>query len=459
MTALRELVALDSIRTSQAVPVRSRRSVVLSDNARLIVFYQLAGNPYSVIGVAYGRPGQRPDHVVSCPDPLDRDAVAARLVPLRDGLLDWFASHRVRAVPSPTGHGYEAAAMPQLVVTGVGAVEALDDLAYMWRYTPSLGPDWERLGREVWALTDLRPWAAQGAVVPLAQALSEHYDFGISAPEAAKLSVGVAFCDAMSTPAGLSPAQLALAEEHEAGPLGRPDDLDAPVWEAALARRGEAPAVVRRTLLETWEYCNRAWGHLRAIPVSAAATAEADRLRTTWAWRVGADRTGVGQVRRRALPALASAAGTLDQLEAAQERFQAAYALEDLMVAAEAAGEGKGARVDASVTVTRANRRTTITLDCRTDQPLVPPEGALVGVAGTSVKARVLAVTGGPGAWQLTLGVGSDYEGSSGIRTAEHLRNGHYWFVVVPEGGPGPLPPPVVAPPTHPRALGGAGQP
>ncbi len=453
MSALREVNTLDAIRLHQAVPARSRRTVHLSSDARQLVVFQYAGNPFSVIGVAFGRPGAAPDHVIGCPDPLDRDDVAARLEPVRDDLLAWLASYPVTASTDASGRvEFDAVSMPQLVVAGRGVIGAIDDLAYDWRYNPRLATEWAALGEELWVLAGLRHWPAQCAFVPLAETLAEHFDFGISPLESAKLAVGVAYCDAMG--ARLSAAELAAAEAAESGPLGSPDELDEPVWRAAQRGRGRVPAQVRQVLGTTWQRCNRAWGHLQAIPEANAALSQAVALTNTWAWRIGPTRTGQGFRRRRAMPALATAAGDLDRIERAADAFAAAIALEDPMVAAERAADGKGMYARCRFTSVTVNRRTTVTINADAAQPLVPSAGALCGIAGTNVRARLTSVAHIASRWHMTLEIGRQIDGTNGINTAKRLADGSYWFVVVPRSGPPAVGRPPAPPATHPGALG-----
>jgi hypothetical protein len=413
------------------------------------VLYQYAANDFSVIGVAYGRPGRRPDHVIVCPDPLDRSDVAARLQPVRDDMLAWLASHRARSNPARPDR-YTADEAPQLIVAGAGVITAVDNLAYGWRYNPALDEDWHILGEELWTLCYFARRPVQSLVVPLAETLAAHYAFGISTLEAAKLSVLVELLNAR--PSGATLEQLRDAELAESGPLGRPDELDQAVWEAVRARR-RPPAIVRRTLLATWDRCNRAWTHLAAMPEAVCATAAAAKVTDEWADRIHAARTDGPYRRRRALPPLASAARELGWMERAQEEFMSSAALEDPLYAAELAGDGKAFRANLVLTQTRIGRSKRVDIDAVTAGALVPPaSGSLLGLGGTKARALVADVTPHPGGgWRVRMHVDSQ---TGGVTAAWSLADGPFWLVPVPTPGPPPLAAPASAPATHPFARG-----
>lgn len=455
MNPLREVYEAEAAVARRAVPMRTLGHFHLDEDARQLVLYQLAANDFSVIGLALGRPGRRPDHLAACPDPLSRNDVAARLQPVRDALLEWLDGHVITPDSSnPARVGFHADSAPQLVLPGAGAIMALDNLAYDWRFNQQLDEDWHRLGEELWNLLSVYRRPGQSVVVPLAETLTEHWALGISGLEAAKLAVDVALVEADRV--GLRPDQLHEAEAIEAGPLGRPDLIDEPVWAAMAAGRRKAPPVVRQTLLETWGLCNRAWRLLRALPEAPSAVHAGEECASAWATRTGPARTELGFRRRRALPALGSAAAELGQLERIATKLASQRALEDPLIAAELATDGKAVRANLQFVATRDGRSTIITITGDADQHAVPPAGALLGVAGTNVVARLQNVGRHQGGWDIALEVSGRERGTTGIRTAQRLGDGVYWLVAVPEPGPPALPPPSDPPATHPTAAGRA---
>jgi hypothetical protein len=461
MSAARELLDAEASIIRRAVQARSCRHVHLVGNARQLVLFQLAGNDFSVIGAAFGRPGRRPDHLIACPDPLDRADVAAVLAPLRADLLDWLRSHRVDTDASdPDNVRFSASAVPQLIVAGSGVITALDNLAYDWRYNDAGDLDLADLGEELWALTELRHRPGQAAVVPLAETLAEHWAYGLSPQEAMKLSVAVAFLDAGRV--GLSRARLRDAEALESGPLGDPDQLDAPVWRAFTAHRRRSPAVVATTLRDTWERCNRAYTHLSALPEAPSAAQEHTGYADSWAFRVGPVRTGLGRRRRRAMPTLASAASAIVRMERDAAKRAAVAALEDPMIAAERASEGKAARATLRFNVQKSGRAHIITIVGIADQTHPPVEDRLFGIGGTRVVAYLAQVRpAAGGGWSLRLDLAGGIIGTTGIREACRLPDGIYWLVEVPRFGPPAFRAPPTMPATHPGAqfAPAAGQP
>jgi hypothetical protein len=452
VTGARELLDAEATLTRRAVQARARRHIHFGADARQLVLFQLAGNDFSVVCAAFGRPGRRADHVIACPDPLDRGRVAADLAPLRSDLLGWLRCHRVDADHSdPNNVSFSADATPQLIVAGTGVITALSNLAYDWRFNDEADQDLADLGEELWALTDLRYHPGQAAIIPLAEALAEHWAYGLSPQEALKLSVAVAFLDA--GPGGLSRAGLRDAERCESGPIGDPHLLDTPVWRALSARRNRAPATVTTTLRETWEHCNRAWAHLSSLPEAASAPRAHAPCTSTWARRIGPLRTGLGYRRRRAVPALASAATTLVRLEREAAQRAADAALEDPMIAAERAAEGRAARAALQFNVQKNGRATAITITGAAAQSLPPVDDRLYGISGTRAVARLAQVrpaTGG--GWLLRLELGGNVRGTTGIREASRLPDGTYWLVEVPRPGPPGLSAPLTPPATHPFA-------
>jgi len=452
VSAVREYLNAHAATSRRAVPTRSRRLVHLSDDPRQIVVYQYAANDFSVIGLAYGRPGHRPSNVVVCADPLDRAGVAAALEPVRDDLLSWLAAHSVHLGHSRTGREvFSADDAPQLIVAGAGVLTALDNLSYDWRFNDQLDPAWATLGEELWTLCDLARWPAQPFVIPLAETLAEHYAFGISELETAKLAVLVELLDADPV-TGATLTQLRAAERAESGPLGRPEEIDQPVWEAVRAGR-RVPAVVRRTLLATWDRCNRAHAHLTALPEAACATAAAEKLTDAWARRIHAARTNSTYRRRRALPSLAAAGSELGWMERDHAQFTADAALEDPMYAAELAGDGKAFHADLTFNTTTVARKTTVQIEATTRGALVPPaSGATLGLGGTKARALLTSVTPEPGGeWRLRMHVDAE---TGGVRAAQVLPDGTFWLVPVAKEGPPPASAPATAPPTHPFARG-----
>jgi hypothetical protein len=461
VSAVVELLDGRAAISRRAWPTRSRRDVQLHDDARQLVLFQFAGNDFSVIGAAFGRPGDRPDHLITCTDPLERNSVAAELEPLRDDLAAWLAAHpAVPTVDRYGNHTFDAAACPQLVVAGGGVITALDNLAYDWRYNPALDDDWHDVGYELWTLVDQRHRPGQSAVIPLAETLARHFAFGLSPIESLKLAATVAICDAGA--AGLPPDQLRAAELLESGPLGRPDELDEPVWAAIQAGR-RTPPVVRATLRDTWERCSRAWAHLRHIPEAACTARPARATAIEWAKRIGPHRTNSPYIRRRALPTLANAAKELAKLESATSAFAAELALEDPLVAAGLVADGKGLHANVRFTVTRLGPNSaTADLNTTIATPTPPATGTMLGLSGTNVRAIVRSVTpSGLGTYDIRLTVGGNgNDGTSGIRTVAGTRtraglsDGWFWLVPVPRNGPPPLSAPNQAPITHPFANG-----
>ena len=453
MNVAREVLRAEASRSGTAVQARSRRLVHAHSDPRQLVIFQYPANDFSVVGVAFGTPGRSPAHVIACPDPLDRADVAARLQPLRDDLLAWLYEHRVKQVTDERTRQtkYVTAAGPQLLVAGADVLTALSDLAYDWRYNPQLDERWHLLGEELWALSDQRHQPGQALVVPLAETLAQHYAFDLSRLEESKLAVTVALLDAGTR--GVSAEQLRSAHRAESGPHGNPDELDKPVW---LARRSgvDSAPVVHKILGETWDRCSRAWAHLNGIPEAQCATAAAGDASRAWADRIGPVRTGGPRRRRRAQPALASAAVTLARLERALARFEANAAQEDPMIAAEMAAEGKALRANLAFTVHQWGRSKTVDIDATTNAavPLLPD--ALVGIVGTKIRALVIDMSAVPGGgWRLSLHVGGDRE-TSGVNAATRLTDGDFWLVPVPSPGPPPMGGPDTAPPTHPMARG-----
>ena len=428
----------------------------LSRTHAFLVLYQLAANDFSVVGVAYGRPGSEPDHLIVCPDPLDRADVADRLRPMRDDMAAWLSSHVITSTQHPKGYErYQVASAPQLFVAGGGVVTSLDNLAYGWRYTQGLDPGWAVIGEELAVLCEFRRRPGQAIVIPLAEALAEHFALGISPVEAAKLSVNVALCSA--GPTGLTTAEVRAAETFESGPLGRPDQLDEPVW-AALARDRHTPSgAVEPILSSTWDRCNEAWQILSGIREAPSAAVAADRAALSWARRVGPVRSGSQYRRRRATPNLATAARELVELEVEAAEHAAAAVLEDPLLAAEAAAGGKAARLDARVTARKVGRSTRIHIVGTCHQLLPLRVGDLVGLAGTSARARVTNVVRVAAAsWRVELYIGGDDKQTSGIRQAQRLPDGPRWVAVVPRPGPPAMSAPPQAPVTHPNARGGS---
>jgi hypothetical protein len=452
MNVMREVYEAEAAVTRRAVPVRSLRHVHFDRAARQLVLYQFAGNEFSVIGMAFGRPGDEPEYVIACPDPLDRNDVARRLEPLRNSVLEWLDSYTVTANTSdPTRIRFSAASAPQLLLAGAGVVQALDNLSYDWRFNQDLDATWRRLGEELWLLLGLRHIPGQAAVVPLAESIAEHWALGISTLEAAKLALDVALLTADEQ--GLSREGVRRAEEIEAGPLGRPDLLDEPVWSAAQRGQRRAPPVVERTLRQTWNLCNTAYRQLVALSEATSATEAHARSADSWAYRVGPARTGLGFRRRRAQPRLASAAAELGRLERAHLELTTRRALEDPLIAAELAADGKAARTQLRFTSFRLGRATIVRITGVAEQPIPPPAGALVGIGGGSVLARLRTVQRQEQYWALTLEVSGATPGTKGIRIASQLGAGTYWLVAVPEPGPPALAAPVIAPSTHPNAI------
>ncbi|MGY1838111.1 MULTISPECIES: hypothetical protein [unclassified Modestobacter] len=406
-----------------------------------------------MIGVAFGIPGRPPTHVIACPDPLDRADVAARLQPLRDALLVWLDEHQVTQVTDERTRRtkYVTADAPQLLVAGADVLTALSHLAYDWRYNPKLDERWHRLGEELWALSDQRHQPGQALVVPLAETLAQHYAFDLSRLEEAKLAVSVALLDAGVK--GVSNEQLRFAHRAESGPHGNPDALDKPVWLARQSGADSAP-VVHKILEETWDRCSRAWAHVTGIPEAQCATTAAGEACRAWADRIGPVRTGGPRRRRRAQPALASAAVMVARLERAWAKFEANAAQEDPMIAAEMAAEGKAVRAKLAFTVHQWGRSKTVDIDATTKAAVPPSPDALVGIVGTKIRALVTAMSAVPGGgWQLSLHIGGDRV-TSGVNAATRLTDGDFWLVPVPPPGPPPIGGPDTAPPTHPMARG-----
>jgi hypothetical protein len=462
MTILRELLEAEAAVGLRAVPARTVRHVHAGEDPWLVVLFQYAAEPYSLVAIAAGPPAPRPAHRVLCPRPLDRRAVADRAAGLRDGMLEWLYTYPVTTERGRDGRPHwRADQPPQLLLPSVGTASALDDLAYAWRYTAGLDPAWPQLGWELWALLQLRDEPGAGAVVTLDTVLPEHWAFGISALEAANIAVDVALLDA--GPGGVPRSVLADAEDVHVGPLDDPEQLDAVLWrlggEAGPAAQRAAWKVVRTELAQTlgqaWRVSVRAWQHLSRLPAAPSAAARHAAAARQWAWRVGPLRAGDPAGRqRRAVPALGRAAREVVRLERALDIYATSCAAEDPLVAAELAADGKAVHGQLVSVATRqvAPRRRAVDLLVETDQLVVPATGSLLAL--DVVVGRLVRRDRRPGGWSLTLSADRrGLPGTAGVRAAAQLLPGEVWLLPALDSGP-PVPPdPPRAPVTHPRSV------
>jgi hypothetical protein len=463
VSLLREYHDSEAAVARQAVPTRTLRHIHAAPDPWALVLYQFAAEPYSVIAMAAGPPRRRPANLHVCRRPLDRDGVATTLDPLRAGMASWLDRHLVSAQSDAGGKiRYSTPGAPQLIVPGKGTITALDDLAYSWRYTPSMPAEWQDLGWELWALLPAAAEPGAGLVIRLDETLPEHWAFGLSTLEEANVAVDTALLDA--TAAGLTPAGLLAAESIHAGPLGDPDRIDNPVWKAMTApspatAKGTWRAVetdVRAALLDGWQATVAAWSHLCALPEAPSALDRYEAAGAGWARRVFPKRSGdPNAYRRRAVPTLSRAGRDLAHLEAARDRYEAQVADDDPLAAAESVAIGRGIhgtllRVTAT---TPAPRRQAVALDLASDQLLAPSHDTLIGRAG--IIAVVLDVAGVPGAWTIRLGVDRiGLPGTAGVQAARRLTPGdEVWLHPPARSGPPPPPDPPRAPSTHPNAL------
>jgi hypothetical protein len=447
----------------RAIQARSLRHVPLNENRRHLVLFQYAGNPFSVLGMAFGAPGPAPELLVVCPDPLDRVAVAASLTPIRDALLDWFGSFPTTATQKGPWTNYDAAAAPQLLVPGAGVITALDNLLYLWRYA-GVDDEWKRLGTELWALAEIARQPGATPVLPLAEALDTHWAFGLSTLETHKLGATVALCDAAAVGRALRPEELLAAERLEVGPLGQPAEIDNPVWaENGIARReGRDPrpvAAVTVALNRAWDIAVRADLHLASLAQAPYLTRVEAGVAKDWAKLIGPHRDGSQYARRRLTLTLAQSARELAAREQQLAESEAQAALADPMVAAERVNLGRATCATISVAHVRVGRRDTATVTARSDVPADAPIqiGAIVQFAGTEVRGVVTDLRDRPNLrWEYEIVVDTAISKQcSGTRALpSKLHDGRTWIVAVPSKLPPPVSAPRTSPMTHPNATG-----
>jgi hypothetical protein len=459
MSIVAEFLEAEAAGRFVAVRRRAVRHLHDGGNVRLCVPFHHAGNDFSVVGLAFGRPRQRPEVLVCPPDPLDRIDVSSQLTPFVDSFLQWADAYPVDETHNPnTGRTYfTAERCPQLIVPTEGSRTAIDNWSYFLRHVPS---EWanaarlQRVGWELSALIDASEWPGQCALVSLTRSLADHWALGMAPTETESLAAEVALIN--SGPSGTDWARLRAAEDVSVGPLGDPTTFDDLAYRNARSGAKKANPQVVAVVKQAWEVAFEAWNLLVGVPEASSARSSHEHCVKDWAGHTGAGRIR-GRWARRAVPPLGRSAERLARLEDAQAALIAARAADDPLVAAELTAEGDAVVADSvSVDVQQIGKSTLVDFQVATSQQRVPAEQTALLVVGAPKKVIgvVTAVTGNAGQWQLTVSVRAGLAEATGINTAKTLNGSEIrWLVPAPPSYRPPLRLPSGSPATHPGSV------
>ncbi len=325
------------------------RHVHLEKKPILLIGHQLAGEPFSLASVAWGR-GPKDLHHVVCPEPRNRSLAVAAFHILAQGLLP--------VLDELTS----ATTAPQLVVPNPATLELLGRWGRRFAFSETTG-EWAvpadviRLARLFFFMGRYARMPGQQLVVPLTDALAFHWVTGQSSLEDQQLAALTAW---VGPPDGVDARQAALAAEHvEPGPVTDPneDEKLAELVERYNASRRASPSKAQQQALTAardlvvahwsvhlqpaWAVGWRALSLLRALEEAPAAT---DRWRDdVGAWNRELQRQAEGK-RSRARASTRQLIWERQMLEDRQARLESERVYDDPLLAAEQVIEGRGLR-------------------------------------------------------------------------------------------------------------------
>lgn len=428
MTTLISLARALAVESGRAQRITTVRHVHVSHRPLVFIPLALAGEANAPLAAIVGDDRDAPV-VLIVPEPRDRTERFAFAARLADEIVPYIARYDAE----------DPADAPQLVVPNTSSATFTRLLGRSTRFrrthgayaVPAVVP---LLGRWLTFYTERGVVPGSSLLLPMAQALAEHWATGQAPVEDLNLAALLGWID---PPPGLSGAEAALLAEDPvrfppAGPATDPtfdneilEGRIAAVREAKVTGRGYERAVSALTeelttqLAPTWTLIWRAIDLLRGLP-------EAGHVRARWADDCRAFGRHASHVRDGGPPqarhdSAVAAASRLGWLERMQETVAAQRAFDDPLVMAEhrmtgAAFAGRVAeaepdRVDASGRRRTLRPRITVTTgDAVPDEPGT----TLISPARPSQEARVVEVNPAGVVLELKGGMGRSLTPSPG---------------------------------------------
>lgn len=358
MSTLTALARARAAHLGRAVPIAAVRHVHLSAEPFVLIPLMQAGEAAAPLAVMAGTERDRP-HLLVVGQPRNRDQRFAFLTDLARLLMPYIEQRRAHTETVEATKNHEewqrCTDAPQLILPNAGGIEALRLLGRSARFRSADGPYpvdplVPLLGRHLtWFAEDRAAMPGSSVCLALTSALAQHWATGQSALEDQHLPALIAWID---PPAGTSGIEAALRAEDPdlvppAGPVTDPafdtgvlvplvraqEEARAADDQRAVAKaEAELRAALGEQLRQTWQTVWQAIDVLRTLPPAAS-----DELR----WQVdrgrftdfvsGIEQGAPPQPRR---PSAVAAARRLADLEAAQQSYDRAQAIDDPLVLA-----------------------------------------------------------------------------------------------------------------------------